>query len=92
MKERWKIILTGRVQGVGLRYLIKIRTWQNSLTGWVGNIQKGQVLIEVEGSNLDLEKFVNWLKQNPGWSRVVECQVNKINLQNDNSFLIKFNL
>ncbi len=92
MKERWQIILTGRVQGIGLRYLTKVKASQGDLSGWVGNTQDGEVLIEAEGDKEDLEKFVDWLKQSPGWSKVAACQIKKINLKNDQGFIVRFDL
>ena len=66
-----KIVIKGRVQGVGFRYYTKKNADALGICGWVKNRQDGsvEVLAEAEGDQLD--KFIGQLRQGPS-SAVVE--------------------
>ena len=51
-----KILITGKVQGVGFRPFIYRIAIQNQITGWVQN-QSGEVLVLAEGSEQHLQEF-----------------------------------
>lgn len=55
--ERWEIIVTGTVQGVGFRPFIYRLAERFALIGWVLNGPQG-VRIQVQGSNESLQRFV----------------------------------
>ena len=46
---RKRITLRGRVQGVGLRYTVRMECEARRLTGWVRNEWDGSVVMEVQG-------------------------------------------
>ncbi len=62
MIKRYRLIFSGRVQGVGFRW----RTWQyarqHQLVGWIQNQADGTVMLELEGAEEELFKFKQWLK------------------------------
>ncbi|MDE6851798.1 MAG: acylphosphatase [Lachnospiraceae bacterium] len=49
-KVRYRIIFSGRVQGVGFRYRSKYAAEGYGVTGWVRNEPDGTVLMEAQGS------------------------------------------
>ncbi len=49
MIRRYRYILTGQVQGVGLRYLARRTAHSLELSGWVRNLPDGSVELELEG-------------------------------------------
>lgn len=55
--KRFLIILVGRVQGVGCRYFVSQLAQKYDLTGFVGNMDNGNVKIEVQGNSEHLESF-----------------------------------
>lgn len=59
-----KIHVRGIVQGVGFRPFIFERAAHYGLTGWVRNTSSG-VDIHVEGSEIDLQAFLQDVRQNP---------------------------
>lgn len=63
---RWNMILTGRVQHVGLRFRAKKTAQQLGLTGWVRNLDDGNVELELQGAQEDIYRFLNTLGTLPG--------------------------
>lgn len=60
---RYDITVTGRVQGVGFRYFTQMEAKKRDLTGWVRNEPDGTVRLEAQGSEDQLDSFVQALKQ-----------------------------
>ena len=56
--KRYKAILTGRVQGVGLRFFTMENASKLGLTGWVKNMADGTVHLEVQGEDSVITEFV----------------------------------
>ena len=63
---RWNMILTGRVQHVGLRFRAKMTAQQLGLTGWARNLDDGNVELELQGAQEDIYRFLNTLGTLPG--------------------------
>jgi len=78
MITRSEILVRGTVQGVGFRPFVYLQAHRRDLRGSVRNNTAG-VLIEVEGTHGDIEKFVSDLELNaPSLSTIesVECSHN----------------
>ena len=58
---RKHIVFHGRVQGVGFRYTAKSLAQALDLTGWVRNDWEGTVTMEVQGSEILINKLLNGL-------------------------------
>ncbi len=56
-RERWRLIATGRVQGVGYRARVVETADRLGIVGWVSNRPDGTVEIEAEGDPRRLEHF-----------------------------------
>ena len=74
MKKRIQIQIRGIVQGVGFRPFVYALAEKNSLKGQVLNNSVG-VLIDVEGENENIEKFVNSLKTKPPPLSIIESVI-----------------
>ena len=61
--RRLRAILSGRVQGVGMRATAASLAPRYGLTGWVRNRSDGRVEICAEGLQADLERFMHSLKE-----------------------------
>ncbi|TFG01110.1 MAG: acylphosphatase [Promethearchaeota archaeon] len=68
--KRLIIDLYGSVQGVWFRASTKKLARKLNLTGYVKNMADGGVHIEVEGSEEDLKKLVEFAKDGPRLARV----------------------
>ena len=70
MREAVRVLIEGRVQGVGFRYFAQDAAMQLRLTGWVRNLPNGAVEAYAEGRRSDLETWVAHIRQGPPLSRV----------------------
>ena len=67
-----KLTVTGRVQGVWFRARTKEQADNLGVNGFVRNLLNGNVYIEAEGTEEQLQRFVNWCKIGPRLSHVDE--------------------
>lgn len=65
---RWHLILSGRVQGVGLRFQAKMAAQRWNLTGWIHNLANGDVELELQGDQYSIDQFLEHLRNLPGIS------------------------
>ncbi len=72
---RAKILVSGRVQGVGYRAFTCRMAVSRGLSGGVENLDSGQVFVDVEGSRNVLEEFLADLKRGPVGARVTQVQI-----------------
>jgi len=72
---RLHVRISGRVQGVGFRYFVQEQAEALNLKGWVRNLADGQVESSAEGTPLDLEKWLEALRQGPPLSRVDHLEI-----------------
>ena len=72
---RARILVSGRVQGVGYRAFTCRMAVSHGVTGHVENLDGGQVAVDAEGNRGVLEEFLSDLKKGPVGSRVTQVQV-----------------
>ena len=85
---RKHILFHGRVQGVGFRYTAKSLAQALDLTGWVRNDWEGTVTMEVQGSEILINKLLNGL--NGGHFISIEWMDTKeIPMEEESKFIIK---
>ena len=72
---RARILISGRVQGVGYRAFTCRMAVARGLTGGVENLDSGQVAVDVEGGRRVIEEFLADLKKGPVGARVTQVQV-----------------
>ncbi len=70
MVEAWHVTVTGRVQGVGFRFSTFRQAKLTGVNGWVRNAFDGSVEVFVQGENLPVARFLQWLSQGPPLSHV----------------------
>ncbi len=65
-----RLIVTGRVQGVGFRWATVAEAERLGLSGWVRNLPSGAVEILAEGDKDELHKLGAWARQGPSFASV----------------------
>lgn len=69
------MIIKGRVQGVSFRAWTEAEAKKLNISGWVKNLDNGDVEIVAEGNETNLHKFINLCKHGPGAARVENIQI-----------------
>jgi acylphosphatase len=70
-----RLVIHGRVQGIGYRYAMLARAISFGVTGWVRNRRDGTVEAMVAGTPDALERIIGWARQGPRGALVTEVQV-----------------
>jgi len=65
-----RLLITGRVQGVGFRFAFADEARELRLRGWVRNRRDGSVEAIVAGADEDVEAMVAWARRGPPAARV----------------------
>ncbi len=68
---RYRVLISGRVQGVFFRDTCRRVAQQHGVDGWVQNLPDGKVEAVFEGPDEDVRRLVEWSRQGPR-SAVVE--------------------
>lgn len=74
MKKRIYIKVSGVVQGVGFRASTLRQARTLNLTGYVKNLQTGEVEIVAEGEERDIIALLEWSKKGPPGSVVSKVE------------------
>ena len=70
MTHGLRLVIRGRVQGVGFRHFVSRQAGALGIAGWVRNRPDGAVEVEAEGPKPDLERLVTALSRGPAGARV----------------------
>jgi len=87
-----KVVIVGRVQGVGFRYSVhaQVKKWGNSqIKGYVRNLQSGEVEALFQGPKPIVEKLLKWCESGPSSAVVNSIQKE---LQDSNPSLTDFEI
>lgn len=85
---RKHITFYGRVQGVGFRYTAKYLAQSMDLTGWVENEWDGTVTMEVQGSEIMINKLLVGLNNNR-FITIEWMDAKEIPLKEESSFSVR---
>ena len=72
---RRRIIVQGRVQGVGFRYSLARAAWSRGVAGWAGNRADGTVEAVFEGEPEAVESLVRFSEQGPRGAKVDRVEI-----------------
>jgi len=70
-----RLIVRGRVQGVGFRWFAQRAASKLGVTGYVKNLPDGSVEIEAEGERGRLEELIQQVKLGPTFAHVTDVLV-----------------
>ena len=74
-KQRIRIFVTGRVQGVFFRQTLKAKAKQNDVYGWVKNLNDGRVEAILEGDTDNVAKLIEWAHGGPANAIVEDIEI-----------------
>jgi len=87
--KRVRIIVDGRVQGVGFRYYVSKKAMEHDIKGYVRNMYDGRVEIDAEGENENLHRFMTECRRGPSMARIDEFLIHDVPHFGFSSFSIK---
>jgi acylphosphatase len=68
--KRARVLVHGRVQGVGFRYSARQRARSLGLGGWIANRPDGTVEAVFEGDDARVDSLVEWCRRGPSGAAV----------------------
>ncbi|MGE3063574.1 MAG: acylphosphatase [bacterium] len=89
MKSK-KIIVKGRVQGIGYRYFVRDEAGKIGIKGWVKNLSNGNVLILAQGEKTDVDDFIERVKVGNVYARIDEIEIRDAGEEDLIDFQIKY--
>ena len=67
---RYRVLVSGRVQGVFFRDTCRRLAQENGVSGWVRNLPDGRVEAVFEGSPQNVARLVDWSRHGPRLAQV----------------------
>ena len=77
MRVARRLVISGRVQGVGFRYFTRDAALREGITGWVRNLPDGRVEAWVEGESDAVTRVERAVRSGPASARVDEVVVDE---------------
>jgi acylphosphatase len=72
---RYRVLISGQVQGVYFRAACQQMAWQRGVNGWVRNLNDGRVEAVFEGAPGDVQHLVDWSRHGPRLAVVSDITV-----------------
>jgi acylphosphatase len=70
-----RLLITGRVQGVGFRFYTQRKARELGLTGWVRNCSDGSVEAVIQGTPGAVETMIAWAQRGPPSAVVADVRI-----------------
>ena len=74
-KQRVRLFIKGKVQGVFFRQALKVTAKKNKVVGWVRNLKDGRVEALLEGEDVDVSALVEWCHAGSANARVEDIEI-----------------
>ena len=76
--KEMKLMISGRVQGVGFRHFTRTNAGDLGIKGWVRNLDNGEVEVLIQGPEEKLKIMLEKLKNGP-----MPARVDRVNIVNE---------
>ena len=86
---RYRVVVTGHVQGVWYRDSCRREAAANGLGGWIRNNGDGSVEAAVEGPPLAVERLLAWMRTGPPRARVDALDLRREDPIGENRFVVR---
>jgi acylphosphatase len=80
-KVALRVLVRGRVQGVGFRHFVHMKAAELGLSGFVRNVGEDQVEALLVGPRSAVEAAVEAISRGPRWSRVDQLSTQPVPLE-----------
>ena len=84
-----RLIVSGKVQGVFFRANVKDKAMELGLNGYAKNLHDGNVEVVAQGNEEKINELMEFIKNNPGHSKVKDVKINYKDLEKFNGFEIR---
>ncbi len=74
-KQRLRLFVKGKVQGVFFRQTLKVMAKKHNISGWVKNLKSGMVETLLEGEDVDVSRVLEWCHGGPANARVEDIEI-----------------
>ena len=74
---RARLLVQGRVQGVGYRANTRRMANKLNLKGWVRNLRNGDVELLVEGHEVEVDRLIAWCHRGPTSAYISKVRIDK---------------
>jgi acylphosphatase len=74
-RARRRVVVQGRVQGVGFRFSVQVEAQRHGVAGWVRNRADGSVEAALEGAPSAVDALVAYCRRGPRFAEVRELSV-----------------
>lgn len=86
---RYRVVVTGRVQGVGMRCFLRNTAQLHGVSGWARNLDGGDVELEVQGRPENVELFLLAAEKGNRFSDVCGMEKKRIPALDEHGFWIR---
>ena len=76
--ECWKLLVLGRVQGVGYRASVRHEARRLGLRGRAQNLADGSVEVIAEGDPSALAALERWCRRGPAFAQVADLSIERL--------------
>ena len=91
MPTSLKLLINGRVQGIGYRAFAEKQAEVHDIKGYVKNLPDGRVEVVATGDKMDLDNFIDKLRKGPAFSLVRDIEIDETSLtENFKDFRIEY--
>ena len=87
--RHYNITVKGKVQGVSYRFATLNAALKLHLAGYVKNMHNGDVYMEVEGNEENINKLISWCYVGPPKAEVTEVHAEEAEIKEFRNFEIK---
>jgi acylphosphatase len=87
---RYRVLITGQVQGVEFRAACRRMAVQHGVHGWVRNRPDGRVEAAFEGAAEDVGRLLDWVRSGPQHAVVTDVAVRAERPEGLGTFLIRY--
>jgi acylphosphatase len=72
-----RLVIRGRVQGVGFRYSLREEALRRGVAGWTRNRRDGTVEAVVQGEQGDVDRVIEWARRGPPSAEVAAVEIDE---------------